>query len=157
VKKIAVAALLIAFALPLRADFREAETALRAHLGAPMMIPFTGLARFVTWIIHPHGVRDFQVAIWDKKGTRQIKMEATDLDALLQRGLSRDFQQVVRRTAKHQREWTFIYARPHGDLLEVLVLNSDRGDTVLVRAEVDAEEFAETIREPRRLERIARR
>lgn len=155
-KKIAVALLLIAFALPLRADFREAEHALRAQLGAPMMIPFTGLARFVTWIVHPHGVRDFQVAIWEKK-TRHLNMEAAGLNALLQRGLSRDFQQVVRRTSRHEREWTFIYARPRGDLLEVLVLNSDRGDTVLVRAEVDAEEFAKTIREPRRLERMARR
>ena len=155
-KKLILAILIIAFALPLQADFSEARRALRAELGRPMTIPFSGLARLVAWIIQPHGVRDFEVAIWENKH-RDIKMEGTALDALLKQGLSRDFQPVVRRTSKQQGEWTFIYARPRGNMLEILVLNSDRGDTVLVRAEVDAEEFAKTIREPRRFHYMARR
>jgi hypothetical protein len=136
--------LLLVLAVPAYADFREVEKTLRAELGSPMYIPFVGVARFATWIIHPKGVHDFQFTTWEDKTT---SMAGEDLERLLRRGLTPDYQPVVR--ARSRGEWTFVYARPVGSRFEIMVLTHDRSDTVLVRADVDAEELARTASEHR--------
>ncbi len=49
-------------ALPLYADFRSIERTLRARLGEPTWIPFLGLVRVASNVVHPKGVHDFQLA-----------------------------------------------------------------------------------------------
>ena len=132
--------LLLLVALPAAADFRDVERDLRSRLGSPTYIPMLGLARFATWIVHPKGVHDFELTVWDEK---PAAIEGADLERTLLRGLSRDFQPLVR--VRSKKEWTFIYARPRGDRFEMMLLTHDDSDTVLVRADVDAEELARTI------------
>src|SRR6476469_8243654 len=91
--KRALILLLLVLAVPAYADFRDVERTLRSELGSPMYIPFVGVARFATWIIHPHGVHDFQFATWEDKTT---SMAGEDLERLLRRGLTPDYQPVVR-------------------------------------------------------------
>ena len=131
--------LLLLIALPAFAGYRDVEMALRSQLGRPMYIPLLGFARFATWIVHPKGVYDFQLTTWEKGGAA----DGDALEALLQRGLSRDFHPLVR--ARSRGEWTYIYARPDGDRIELILLTRDASDTVLLRANVDAEKLSQTI------------
>jgi hypothetical protein len=136
--------LLLFVALPATADFRDVEHDLRSRLGSPTYIPLIGLARFATWCVHPKGVHDFQMTVWDEK---PAQIDGDDLEQLLRRGLSRDFQPLIR--ARSRKEWTFIYARPIGDRFEMMLLTHDESDTVLIRADVDVEQLSRAINEPR--------
>ena len=142
IKKLVLLLLLIV-AIPVRADYRDVERDLRSRLGRPMYIPFLGVARFATWIVHPKGVRDFQLTTWERD--KGVDIDGVELEQLLRRGLAADFQPVVR--VRERKEWTFIYVRPVGDRFEMMLLTHDRSDTVLVRAEIDAEQLARAINE----------
>lgn len=132
--------LLLLVALPAAADFRGVERDLRSRLGSPTYVPFMGVVRFATWIAHPKGVHDFQLTMWEESAAA---IDGADLEKTLLRGLAPGFQPLVRVRAKG--EWTFIYARPRGDRFEMMLLTHDSSDTVLIRADVDAEELSRTI------------
>jgi len=144
--------LLLFVAVPATADFHDVERDLRSRLGSPTYIPFLGMARFATWIIHPKGVHDFQLTMWDQK---PASIAGVDLERLLRRGLPPDFQPMVRVRSKS--EWTFIYARPSGDRFELMLLTHDNSDTVLIRADVDVEQLSRVINEPRSMRTMASR
>lgn len=144
--------LLLFVAVPATADFHDVERDLRSRLGSPTYIPFLGMARFATWIVHPKGVHDFQLTVWDEK---PMKIDGADLERLLRRGLPPDFQPMVR--VRSRSEWTFIYARPRGDRFELMLLTHDNSDTVLIRADVDVEQLSRTINDPRSMRSVASR
>ena len=142
-----VVSLLIA--LPLYADFGSIERALRAKIGAPTWIPGLGFVRFASNIVHPDGVHDFQLAVFEHGG-----MDGEEAAQLLSREAA-GFTQLVH--VRSRREWTFIYSRPgKGDRMELLILTSDREQTVLVRCDLDAEAFAKSMDRPERLASIGR-
>lgn len=143
-KRLILILVLVLVAMPAAADYRDVERGLRTQLGSPTYIPFLGFARFATWMVHPHGVHDFQLTTWDD---RRAAIDGADLERLLRRGLSRDYQPLVR--VRSRGEWTFIYARPAGDRFEIMLLTHDDSDTVLIRADVDAEQLARTVNEHR--------
>lgn len=150
IKRVFFALLLSVAALPAFADFQHVARHLRTQLGRPTTIPFLGLARLATWIIHPHGVRDFQLAVWERNRAT-IDLGGADVENLLRRDLARDFQPVVRVRSNRSNEWVFIYAAARAERFEILVLVHDRSDTVLVRADVDGERLARTIADPKSL------
>jgi len=137
------------FALPLFADFSSAELALRAQLGHQQTIPLLGFVRFASNIVHPKGVHDFQLAVFERGG-----MTSENAVALMRRETN-GFSQIVHHRSK--RESTLIYARPTAaGRMEVLILNSDQHETVLLRCDVDAAQFARDMRKHERLERLGR-
>ena len=136
-------------ALPLYADFRSLERALRARIGAPTWIPGLGIARLASNIVHPDGVHDFQLAVFEHGG-----MDGEEAAQLLAREAT-GFTQLVHARSRH--EWTFIYSRPGaGDRVELLILTSDHAQTVLIRCDLDADAFARSMDEPQRLASIGR-
>ena len=65
---------------------------------------------------------------------------------------------LVRVRSKHEQESSFIYAKPLGDKIELLVLTSDNEDTVLVRVVADAHVVRMiSVRTPRTVALVARR
>ena len=82
--------------------------------------------------------------MWEKKVP---EVGSADLERLLRRGLTADFQPLVRVRSNRSHEWTLIYARPLGNRLEVMLLTHDSSDTVLIRADVDADALSRTVNE----------
>ena len=144
--------LLIAFslliALPLYADFNSIERALRARLGSPTWIPFLGLARAASNVVHPNGVHDFQLAVFEHG-----KFDGSEAALILSREAP-GFSPVVK--SRSRGEWTLVYCRPaENGRIEMLILTSDATQTVLVRCDVDAEAFAKSMDNPETLASIA--
>src|SRR5215212_6695883 len=113
-KRVLFAALLIAAAAPLYADFGSIERALTARLGAPTTIPLMGIVRLVTWVAHPEGVHDFQLAVYE--GPRR-GVDSLEIERIVAREIPRGFTPLVRTRARNG-EWTLIYARPSGNRVE---------------------------------------
>jgi hypothetical protein len=135
--------------LPLYADFGAIERALRAKMGHPTWIPGLGIARLASNIVHPEGVHDFQLAVFEHG-----RMDGEEAAQLMSREAV-GFTQLVHARSRH--EWTFIYSRPgKGDRVELLILTSDSDETVLVRCDLDAEAFARSMDRPEKLASVGR-
>ena len=137
-------ALSLLIALPLYADFNSIERALRGRLGSPTWIPFLGLARVASNVVHPDGVHDFQLAVFEHG-----QLDGREAALIMSRE-AQGFSQVVQ--SRSRGEWTLIYCRPaENGRVEMLILTSDASETVLVRCDLDAAAFARSMDNPERL------
>lgn len=154
IKRLLAAALLLALAVPLHADFNEIARAIDDHRGVKKMwMPGIGLARFLVWMVRPKGVRDFQIAVFEGASD----LDPHELQSLMRSKVGPGFTPLVQVRSKKSREWTFIYARPrpNSDRIELVVLTQDNSDTVLVRVDVNADSVARELHEPRNVRRAA--
>src|ERR1051325_9100345 len=135
-KRLLFAALLLAVAAPLYADFNSIERALTVRLGKPTYIPLLGLVRLGTWVVHPKGVHDIQLAVYE--GPRN-GFDSAEIERIVSREVPKGYSPLVRTRARNG-ECALIYARPRGDRVELLVVAHDAGDgdTTLIRVDVDA-------------------
>lgn len=152
-KRFFAATLVLMMALPAFGDFNRIVRAIDSHSGVNRVwIPFLGVARVLVRSIQPKGIHDFQLATFE--GADDLDPRA--LQALVESKLEKGFMPLVQVWSKKSDEWSFIYARPRGDRIELMVLSHDDEDTVLVRVDVDAEIIARELNHPRNVHRVAR-
>jgi hypothetical protein len=155
-KRLAIAALVLcALAAPLHADFNSLARALDSHKGVKRIwIPFLGLARIAVRVVEPQGVHDFQLATFS--GTDNV--DARELQRIMRAHAGAGFKPLVQVWSRKSNDWSFIYAKPVGDRIELMILAHDDEETVLMRVEVNADKLAEEIhRHPRNATNVARR
>jgi hypothetical protein len=151
-KRLAAAILLLIAAVPMYADFNRVARAIDSRAGVKRVwIPFLGVARFFIWGIHPKGVHDFQLATFEGAGD----LDPRELQSLLESEMGKGFTPLVQVWSKKSGEWSFIYVRPKGERMELMVLAHDSSDTVLVRVDVNAEILARELDHPRNVRRVA--
>jgi hypothetical protein len=155
-KRIVAALIVLAVAVPMYADFGAVARAIDAEKGVKRIwIPFLGVARLAVRIVHPEGVRDFQLVTFE--GADNV--DPSRLQQVMQEKLGKGFVPLVRVWSKKggKKEWSFIYVRPHGgDRIELVILAHDDEDTALVRVDVDAEMLARELDEPVKVTRMGR-
>ena len=153
IRRAAVILLLFA-AVPAHAGFNEILGDLEGRLGHTMWIPFFGVVRSVVRIGHPRGVHDLQLAVFEGKG----RVDPQVLDQLMSARAGRGYSPLVRVNSRRERESSFIYARPLGNNIELLVLTNDGDDTVLVRVVVDPDAVGKYLEsDPKSVALVARR
>jgi hypothetical protein len=154
-KRIAAALLVLAsLALPLHAaGFADLTRAIDSLHGVKKIwIPFLGVARLGVMMVHPQGVRDFQLAVFEVDD----RVDPRTLQQLMREKVGPGFQPLVQ-VRSRKGEWSFIYARPHNNnRIELVILAHDDDDTALVRVDVDADVLARELDNPRGVVHIAR-
>jgi len=144
---------LLAIAVPLRADFDSVVSAIEETSGLHRVsIPFMGLARVALWMVKPHGIHDFQLATWE--GTMPV--DRVSAAAIIRRSAGRGYSPVIETVSSRTGEWAFIYARPHGHDVDLLIVSHDHSDTAVVRAVVDATMFMQDFGSPNSLSHVGR-
>lgn len=140
-----ILALVLLAALPVRADFNAVVREVESHSGLHRIrIPFIGLARFVVWIVHPEGVHDFEFATFEGNGD---DIDGRVVGDLVARNAGVGFRPLVRvYSNKPGGEWTYIYARPQGEVFELMLATHDHHDTTVVRAVVNIERLQRAVR-----------
>ena len=135
-------ALFALFALPMRGGFDEVVDAISKTSGLHRTpIPFFGLARFVVRVGHPHGVHDIQLATFEGHGT----VDRRDVAAILRDSIRDGYRPIVQTRSNRSGEFTFIFARPDGTTIDMLIVTHDHADTTVVRAVVDGDVFAKEV------------
>jgi hypothetical protein len=130
------------FALPMRGGFDEVVDAISKTSGLHRTpIPFFGLARFAVRIAHPKGVHDIQLATFEGAGT----VDRRDVAAILRDSIRDGYHPIVQTRSNRDGQFTFIFARPDGSVIDMLIVTHDRGDTTVVRAVVDGDVFAKEV------------
>jgi hypothetical protein len=138
----AAVVLLTLAAIPLQAGFGEVVNAISKTPGLHRTpIPFFGLARFVVRVGHPKGVHDIELATFEGDGA----VDRRDVAAILRDTIRDGYSPVVQSRSNRNGEFTFIFARPGRDTVDMLIVAHDHDDTTVVRAVVDIETFAREI------------
>jgi hypothetical protein len=141
-KRSVAVVLLLLLAIPLQAGFGEVVEALSRTPGLHRTpIPFFGLARFVVWVGHPHGVHDVELATFEGNG----QVDRRDVAAILRDTIRDGYSPVVQTHSNRTGEFTFIFARPAHNTVDMLIVTHDKEDTTVVRAVVDTETFAREV------------
>ena len=152
-RRIAAAAA-VAFTLaaqPVFADFNRLAGGLRTLGFERTWIPFLGLARSLVRVVHPSGVHDFQVAIYEKAP----RVSGNVIEKMIRTRMGAGFTPLVRTYSARKGESVFIYARPSRDsrTVELIILSHERNETVLVRVSADAATVGRELNVPERLHR----
>lgn len=135
---LAAAIVFVLFAIPAYAGFEDVVDDIQ-HTGLHRTpIPFFGLARFVVRVAHPRGVHDVQVATFEAGGS----VDRRQVAAILRDSIRDGYSPVVQTQSHRNGEWTFIFARPAGGNIDMLIVTHDHSDTTVVRAVVDSDVFA---------------
>jgi hypothetical protein len=152
-KRTAMMLLVLLITVPSYAGFNDVLGHLRDKLGSDMWVPFFGLARTVVRVGHPGGVHDVQLAVFERKGS----FDPLEASRIMRSAVGRDFTPLVQVRSKRDREWTFIYAHPMKDMMELMILTNDGSDTVLVRVVVDPDRVVRELGHPNQVAMIGRR
>src|SRR5205085_10854326 len=112
-----------------------------------MPMPGFGLIRAAVWMVHPEGVHDLQLAMFEGKGG---DIDPRELEGLLRRHADAGYAPLVVAHSRRTGELTMIWARPaRGNTVELLLLAHDPNDeTVVLRTVVDVETVAREIGNP---------
>ena len=156
-RRIAAAAI-VAFTLaaePAFADFNRLAGGLRTLGFERTWIPFLGIARSLVRVVHPKGVHDFQIAVYEKAP----RVSGNVIEKMIRTRMGAGFTPLVRTYSARKGESVFIYARPGRDsrTVELIVLSHERNETVLVRVTADASIVGRELNAPQRLRFVASR
>ena len=145
-KKILIAFLFVAASA--RADFDSLVRVVQSSRGLHRVwTPGISFVRLGVRMIHPEGVHDFQLAVFEGHGDVDIERVMRGTPGV----------PIVRARDNRSGETTVIWATPlGGDLVEMLLVAHDpNDDTVVIRAVVDGQKLAQEIADPRHAPRIA--
>lgn len=128
-----------------RADFNQLVRAMESQRGLHRIwTPGIGLVRFGVRMVHPSGVHDFELAVFEG----ETHFDDDQFEAILRTSPGTP---LVRAHSNRSGETTIIWARPIGrSRFEMLLIAHEPGDdTVVLRAIVDAEKLAREMAHPR--------
>lgn len=121
-------------------EFSTLVNAVGAEPGARRQhVPMLGLARLGARAIHPEGIRDFQLAVFETDSVAASER----LDRAIER-VGQGWTPMVRVTEAGG-ERSSVWVRDAGDAMEMLVLAHEPGESVIVRVAMDPERFFATM------------
>ena len=139
-KKLLIALLFVAATA--RADFDSLVRVVESSRGIHRVwTPGLSFVRLGVRMVHPEGVHDFQIAMFEGSGDVDIERIIGSTPGV----------PIIRTRDKRTGETAVIWARPlRGDLVEMLLVAHDPNDeTVVLRAVVDGQKLAQQISSPR--------
>jgi hypothetical protein len=147
-RRIGFALLVVLAATGARADFDSLVRVVGSSRGLHRVwTPGISFVRLGVRVMHPDGVHDFQLAVFEGKGDVDFERALRTMPGM----------PMVSSHNNDTGETALIWARPlDRDLFEMLVLAHDPGDdTVVVRAVVDGEMLARELADPKHPQRLA--
>jgi hypothetical protein len=132
---------------PALADFHQVAREVERSGQKRTYIPLIGVARMAVWVIRPHGVSDFKLAVFEGKGRRNVSAE--EIGAIVNRSTEKGWQQVVKAVKPATGEHTYILARIEKKRVRMLVIAIERQETAVVELAVNPDRFASMVEKAR--------
>ena len=141
---------LCAAAVPARADEPEFDALTKYiqknYQAKRVKIPFLGLARFAVKIIRPAGVKSFKLATF-KDIQYADSTPGVALNLLMREVLSEDWQPLLRIRAQTG-EQMYVYARPVGKDIKVLLASIDKEEAFVAHIKFSPKALAKWMQNP---------
>ena len=130
-------------------EFDAITKHLKLHYNARRVhIPFLGLANFFVKIVHPAGVKSFKVAVFEKLNFAPERETGSGLALVMRSALSADWQPMVRASSR-EGEQVYVYAKPDGSNIKMMVVTVDHDEAVVARFKFSPEKLSEFLRDPK--------
>lgn len=106
-----------------------------------------GLASFVANRVHPAGVKNIHIAVFEGLDSSRHPAEK-DFDAFMQQTAGPEFRPMVRVISRRDGEQTYIYTRPAGDDIEMLIVTLEANEATVVKTCLSPKAMDRWIEEP---------
>lgn len=129
-------------------EFDAITKHLQLHYKAKRVhIPFLGLADFFVHIVHPAGVKNFKVAVFENLNFTAGESNS-GLALVMRNALSADWQPMVR-VSSREGEQIYVYAKIDGANIKMMVVTVDHDEAVVARFKFSPEKLNEFLRNPK--------
>jgi VWFA-related protein len=152
-------ALILALVLPLACTTAEARDnefkALVKHIethyrAKRTRIPFLGLAGFIVKVVRPAGVKGFKLAVFEDQDFSRSAEDRT-FESVMGRALSAEWQPLVRVHSRKSGERVYVYAKPKGKDLELMIATLEQREAVVIQVKVNPDTLAKWMERPDRM------
>jgi Ca-activated chloride channel homolog len=113
-------------------------------------IPFLGLAGFIVKIVRPAGVKGFKLAVFEDQDF-SLSAEDRSFESVMGRALSAEWQPLVRVHSRKSGERVYIYAKPKGKDLELMIATLEQREAVVIQVKVNPDTLAKWMERPDRM------
>ncbi len=152
---LALPALLLAFpvaALAADVDFQALVNGIETRFNTKRMrIPLFGVAKFFVKVSRPHGVKQFDMAVFED--ARFGPLDERELDEFVRRTVSENWRPMVRVRSRGSNEWTCVYAKEAGRDIRLLIATFEPSEAVVMQYKVNAQRLMEMLARPERIGR----
>lgn len=102
------------------------------------------LARLAVKFAQPKGVKGFKIAMFE-----DLSGPATDpkLGEIVRKSLDASWRPVVRASSRIDRDQTYVYIRPSGDDIELLIVAVDDEEATVIKAKVSPDSIGHWIKD----------
>src|SRR5262249_33597982 len=107
-------------------------------------IPFLGLAGFAVKIIRPAGVKEFKLAVFDSHDFKD-KPGDPSFKLFMRNTLVPEKWGPLFQIQNHDGTRSYIYSRPKGNDIQLMVVNFSERDATVVQTKVDPQTLAKWI------------
>jgi len=129
------------------ADFKAIVRGVESNLGVRRMhIPLLGTVLYFATAAHPGGVKQADVAIFEDQD--YTLPEAGRFEEIVRQAAGDGWSPVVRVRENHNRELTYIYTKPMGGDLKIIVASFEPREAVLTYLRVKPKAMLEALDEP---------
>jgi hypothetical protein len=122
---------------------RYIESEYHVHRNYPFLMGLAGLAAR-TW--PGTGVKDVKIALFENQHLLQTASDR-DLDELVQTAGNSGWQPLIKSFSRHSGDHSYIYAKPEGKYLTLLVVNVEPSEAEVVEVKIDPKELEQFINE----------
>jgi hypothetical protein len=134
------------------ADFKALVKGIETEYGiSRTRIPLFGLVRFFVGVSRPHGVKQFDFAVFEDAHFGEPG--GNEFDALVRRAVSDGWQPMVRVRSHAPEEWTCVYVKEAGRDIRMLITTFEPHEAVVVHYKVNARKLVEMLARPERIGR----
>jgi VWFA-related protein len=113
-------------------------------------IPFLGLAGFIVKVVRPAGVKGFKLAVFEDQDFSASAEDRT-FESVMGRALSAEWQPLVRVHSRKSGERVYVYAKPKGKDLELMIATLERREAVVIQVKVNPDTLAKWMERPDRM------
>lgn len=134
------------------ADFKALVQGIEARYGvSKTRIPLFGLAKFFVKVSRPHGVKQFDLAVFED--AHFGNPDENEFDAVVRKAVAGKWRQMVRVRSRAPAEWTYVYVKEEGRDIRMMVATFEPHEAVVVQYKVNARRLMEMVARPGRIGR----
>ena len=114
-------------------------------------IPLFGVVKFFVNVSRPHGVKQFDLAVFEDVNFGEP--DEREFDALVRDAVSGGWRPMVRVRSRAPNEWTYVYVKEAGRDTRMMIATFEPDEVVVMQYKVNTRRLMEMLERPERIGR----
>lgn len=114
-------------------------------------IPLFGVVKFFVNVSRPHGVKQFDLAVFEDVNFGEP--DEREFDTLVREAVGGNWRPMVRVRSRAPNEWTYVYVKEAGRDTRMMIATFEPGEAVVMQYKVNTRKLMEMLVRPERIGR----